>query len=120
MTPLDLLHLPWTIVRSEYDDDGPYVALHVAELPGFVAAAPTDDELEALFWPAFLAFLESYTSQGILPPLPTSGGSASPQLELLASVESRRSFSMIYEAPETTSRTAGIGRAHRHVTAAST
>lgn len=70
MTIAEYLRLPWTVVRSEHDDDGHYVALHVPELPGFVVAARSEVELEGMFWPALEAFLQSYLSAGEEPPAP--------------------------------------------------
>ena len=70
MTLSDYLRLPWTIVRSEHQDDGEYIALHVRELPGFVVAAASEDELELMFWPALAAFISSYLEDGEAPPIP--------------------------------------------------
>ncbi|HET7461861.1 MAG TPA: hypothetical protein VFJ82_11465 [Longimicrobium sp.] len=79
----DYLRLPWTVVRSDHDDDGEYIALHVAELPGFVVAARTADEVEVLFWDALGAFLSSYLESGEEPPVPELMLPDRPQLELL-------------------------------------
>lgn len=71
MTDIDFfLSLPWTIRREEHDDDGRYVALTVAELPGFVVASEDESELDELFWPALRAFLGSYLKRGETPPVP--------------------------------------------------
>lgn len=70
MTLNDYLRLPWTIVRTEHDDDGEYAALEVLELPGFVAAGRTDEELEAAFWDALRSHLSSYLDEGRTPPMP--------------------------------------------------
>ena len=35
--------------REQPEDDGPCVSLMIDELPGFVAAARNDEELEALY-----------------------------------------------------------------------
>lgn len=64
------LALPWTIQREEHDDDGRYIVLKVAELPGFVVASDNEAELEEMFWPALRAFLNSYLQRGETPPLP--------------------------------------------------
>ena len=66
----DYLSLPWTIEREERCDDGHFIVLRIRELPGFVAAGRTDDEVEGLFWPALEAFLSSYVAEGDDPPLP--------------------------------------------------
>jgi predicted RNase H-like HicB family nuclease len=83
MTLSDYLRMPWTIVRSEYQDDGEYIALHVRELPGFVVAATTENELEQLFWPALSSFISSYLEDGESPPMPERMMRTPPQLELL-------------------------------------
>ena len=64
------LSLPWTIKREEHDDDGRYIALTIEELPGFVLASESEEELEAMFWPALRAFLQSYIQHGEQPPVP--------------------------------------------------
>ncbi len=64
------LSLPWHIQRTEHDDDGNYVALTIEELPGFVVASESIPELEAMFWPALEAFLQTYLDDGTEPPLP--------------------------------------------------
>lgn len=87
MTLAEYLRMPWTIVRSTHDDDGDYAALHVQELPGFVVAARTDDELERLFWDALPAFLESYLQDGEEPPLPNALLAHPPQLDLGPAIE---------------------------------
>lgn len=66
----EYLALPWSIERSERDDDGHYYVLRVAELPGFVAAARDLDELNETFWGALEAFLGSYLEEGKEPPMP--------------------------------------------------
>lgn len=70
MQMADYLRMPWTILRSDHEDDGHYVALRIAELPGFVVAAESEKEIEGLFWPALEAFIESYLEDGDAPPLP--------------------------------------------------
>lgn len=65
------LSLPWTVERTdEHDSEGAYPVLAVAELPGFLVAARTEDELDEMFWPALEAFLQSYLQDGVEPPLP--------------------------------------------------
>ncbi|MBI4544166.1 MAG: type II toxin-antitoxin system HicB family antitoxin [Gemmatimonadetes bacterium] len=64
------LSLPWTIERSERTDDGHYFVLTVAELPGFVVAGRSEEEVEQEFWPALESFIESYLEDGQEPPLP--------------------------------------------------
>ena len=64
------LALPWSIRRSERNDDGNYTVLTVKELPGFVVAG-TIDEVEAEFWPAMEEFLRSYVEAGEEPPVPS-------------------------------------------------
>lgn len=65
------LSLPWTIERrEERDSEGVYPVLTVAELPGFLVAARTDDELDEMFWPALETFLKSYIEDGEEPPIP--------------------------------------------------
>lgn len=79
----DYLRLPWTVERSDHDDDGEYIALHIHELPGFVVAGRTPDEVDALFWDALSAFLASYLEDGEEPPVPESMLPDLPQLELI-------------------------------------
>lgn len=64
------LAMPWHIRRVEHDDDGHYASLEIDELPGFVVAARTDDELDREFWPALESFLRSYLDDGEEPPVP--------------------------------------------------
>lgn len=87
MTVADYLRMPWTIVRSAHDDDGDYIALHVEELPGFVVAGRTDEEVERLFWDALPSFLKSYFEEGDEPPLPNALLAAPPQLDLGPAIE---------------------------------
>lgn len=63
------LAVPWTIHRAEYDDDGPYTALTIEELPGFVVAGRSNEELEKEFWLALEGFLRSYLQHGEEPAL---------------------------------------------------
>jgi predicted RNase H-like HicB family nuclease len=72
MTATDLfLAFPWTIVREDDEYDGERsVELRIEELPGFVVAAETEDEAEAMFWPALRVFLQSYVDDREVPPLP--------------------------------------------------
>lgn len=64
------LSLPWTVVREEHSDDGLYIALTIAELPGFVVAERDEAELEREFWPALTAFVGAYLREGREPPVP--------------------------------------------------
>lgn len=82
MTLAEYLRMPWTIVRENHDDDGAYLSLRIEELPGFVVAGRSEDEVEAMFWESLAAFLQSYTEAGESPPMPTLCLSSSPQLEL--------------------------------------
>lgn len=72
MTLREYLTLPpWTIVRStDSDDEGEYIVLEVAELPGFAATGRDDDEVAANFWSGLELFLQSYLDDGEIPPLP--------------------------------------------------
>lgn len=71
MSEIDLyLRLPWTIRRTERDDDGHYLVLTIDELDGFLVAARTEQELEQEFWPALEEHLASYLDEGERPPLP--------------------------------------------------
>lgn len=66
----DYLVLPWHVRREQHSDDGWYASLRIDELPGFVVAARTDDELDGMFWPALRSYLLSYLDDGEEPPLP--------------------------------------------------
>jgi hypothetical protein len=44
--------------------------MRIAQLPDFLVAAPSESEVLYEFKPALLAFLESYTSEGEVPPHP--------------------------------------------------
>lgn len=57
-----LLALPWSL-RTEQDEDGSWVA-HIEELPEFVAAADTSEELEAALWDSLRSLLSSYLAVG--------------------------------------------------------
>jgi predicted RNase H-like HicB family nuclease len=70
----DYLRLPWTVERSDHDDDGGYIALHISELPGFVVAARTPEDADALFGDALSAFLSSYLENGEEPPSRVDAG----------------------------------------------
>jgi len=63
---------PWTVRVDERFDDDHYFAATIDELPGFVATGNTTAELDASFWEALAAFLESYIEDGEDPPLPES------------------------------------------------
>lgn len=76
--------LPWTIRREERYDDGTYIALRIAELPGFVVAAPSEAKAELMFWPALEAFLSSYLEEGEEPPLPAGAHRAAERHRQLA------------------------------------
>jgi hypothetical protein len=118
MTIAEYLRMPWTIVRSVHDDDGEYIALHVQELPGFVVAARTDDELERRFWDAFPEFLESYLVDGDEPPLPNALLAHPPQLDLGPAMDHRpRDLTTRYS--EQTARSVGSGPTQRYPTTAS-
>ena len=82
----DYLKLPWTVERSDHNDDGEYLSLEIRELPGFVVAARTADEADAVFWEALEAFLRSYTDVGEVPPVPETLPKR-PQLELIPDQE---------------------------------
>lgn len=66
----EYLSMPWHVRRKEHDDDGWYASLEIDELPGFVVAARTDDELDRMFWAALQSYLKSYLDDGEEPPLP--------------------------------------------------
>jgi predicted RNase H-like HicB family nuclease len=83
MTLSDYLRLPWTVERTDHNDDGEYLVLHVRELPGFVVAARTADEADEMFWDALREFLRSYVDAGEAPPVPEAMLPEPPQLELL-------------------------------------
>lgn len=87
MTVAEYLRMPWTIERSLHHDDGEYIALHVRELPGFVAAGRTNEEVEQAFWDALPAFLDSYIADGEQPPLPNALLRQPPQLDLGVALE---------------------------------
>jgi predicted RNase H-like HicB family nuclease len=119
MTVAEYLRMPWTIERSVHDDDGTYIALHVRELPGFVAAGRTEEEVEQSFWDALPAFLESYLADGEPPPLPNALLSHLPQLDLGMALEvpySRPSLTTWY--PEQGPRSLGSGRTQRYTSSA--
>jgi len=107
MTKLELyLSLPWTIVRKEHSDDGRYISLRIDELPGFIAAAPTEEELEKEFWDALEAFLTSYIVDGERPPLPAGivlleAGAPTPEPEQVSRIDlgerAGRSGSKVYK-----------------------
>ena len=79
----DYLKLPWTVERSDHDDDGEYLSLEIRELPGFIVAARTAEEADGLFWGALEEFLRSYTDAGETPPVPEALLPKRPQLELI-------------------------------------
>lgn len=87
--------LPWTVRRSDHDDDGPYIALTIDELPGFIAAGRTGEEAEAAFWDALKAFLRSYLDAGERPPLPARAYGIPFQTEMLE---------LTYKRPDLTTR----------------
>jgi len=68
----ELVRLPWTwqgpTLRKE--DDAEYWELRIAELRDFFVAGETRDEVVWEALPALRGFLDSYLSNGELPPLP--------------------------------------------------
>jgi len=115
MTVAEYLRMPWTINRSVHHDDGDYIALHVEELPGFVVAGRTDDEVEHLFWDALPAFLQSYLAEGEQPPLPNALLANPPQLDLGVALEvsyHRPNLTTWY--PEQGARSVGSGLTQRY------
>jgi predicted RNase H-like HicB family nuclease len=65
---------PWSIrgpfrVTDEHGNE--HYEMRIGELPDFFVAGSTDSEVLYEFKPALLAFLESYTSEGEIPPLPS-------------------------------------------------
>lgn len=75
------LQLPWTIELERHTDDGDYIALRVAELPGFIVADRTVEGAEHVFWPALRDFLNSYLEAGETPPTPEGFRITAPQSE---------------------------------------
>jgi hypothetical protein len=73
MNARDYLMLPWSIrgpLRVTDEHGGTHHEMRVAQLPDFLVAASSESEVLNEFKPALLAFLESYTSEGEVPPLP--------------------------------------------------
>jgi hypothetical protein len=82
------LALPWTVNASNRSEDGGYLVLEVAELPGFVVAGPNpadvsnedrveaERELQEAFWGALADFLMSYLDDGETPPVPKGSEAA--------------------------------------------
>jgi hypothetical protein len=71
----DYLMLPWSIrgpVRVTDDQKNEHFEMRVGELPDFLVAGSSASGALFEFKPALLAFLESYTSEGEVPPLPLS------------------------------------------------
>lgn len=82
MNTLDYyLSLPWTIRRTAENDDGAYISLRIAELPGFIVAGRTAGEIEEQFWPALEIFLKSYLEEGEVPPQPEGTTAVEPPLQ---------------------------------------
>jgi hypothetical protein len=69
----DYLMLPWTIsgpVPIQDEDGNKHYEMRIAELPDFMVAEETESKTLLAFKGALLAFLESYTSEGEVPPAP--------------------------------------------------
>lgn len=64
------IRLPWTVQIEEHHDDGHYYAATIAELPGFVVAADTPDELDEQFVDALASHIESFLDNDEEPPVP--------------------------------------------------
>jgi len=69
----DYVMLPWSIrgpaqVTDEHGNT--HYEMRVEELPDFLLAASSEDEALHEFGTALLAFLESYTNEGEVPPVP--------------------------------------------------
>jgi hypothetical protein len=69
----DYLMLPWTIrgpapVTDKHGNT--HFEMRVEELPDFLLAASSEGEALHEFGTALLAFLESYTNEGEVPPVP--------------------------------------------------
>ncbi|CAN5398670.1 hypothetical protein BH24GEM3_BH24GEM3_23850 [soil metagenome] len=67
------LSLPWTIQWSEEEEeDGRFLVLEIAELPGLAIVGRTQAEVLLRYRPALELFLESYLMDGEEPPLPAT------------------------------------------------
>lgn len=76
-----LVALPWTERWSVDDMDGSaYHILEIAELPGFLVAYDTREEIEREKRDALTAFVGSYVDRGELPPMPNPAASERDQL----------------------------------------
>ncbi|GEM_PF-2826464 len=74
LTARDYLFLPWSIhgPTKVVDEHGnTHFEMRVAELPDFFVAGTNESEVLYEFNGALLAFLESYTSEGETPPVPS-------------------------------------------------
>lgn len=67
-----LLRLPWTYQGPRQTGEGEDSCweLRIAELPGFLVAGFTRDEVLVELFPALRTFLESYLEHNEVPPLP--------------------------------------------------
>ena len=69
----DYLMLPWTIRGPAQVTDkhgNTHFEMRVEELPDFLVAASSESEALYEFRSALLAFLESYTNESEVPPVP--------------------------------------------------
>lgn len=69
----DYLMLPWTIrgpARVTDEHGNTHYEMRVRELPDFLVAASSEAEALHDFRSALLIFLESYTNEGEVPPVP--------------------------------------------------
>jgi predicted RNase H-like HicB family nuclease len=62
--------LPWTVRTGERDDDGHYFFLTIDELPGFIVAGESREELASEYWDALEVFLQSFLDDEEEVPLP--------------------------------------------------
>lgn len=73
MNARDYLMFPWSIrgpARVSDEHGNTHYGMRVRELPDFLVAASSEGEALYEFRSALLAFLESHTSEGEVPPVP--------------------------------------------------
>lgn len=73
LTAGQMVSLPWRWQGPSHEKDphgNEWWEVRIEELPDFFVAAPTHDAAIVEAGPALEAFLESYVSEGELPPMP--------------------------------------------------
>lgn len=108
MNARDYLMFPWSIrgpMKVTDEHGNTHYEMRVRELPDFLHAASSEGEALYEFGDALTAFLESYVSEGEVPPLPN--GEPARFVQLLVSPQALRSNVRVRQGSATAGSPAG-------------